>query len=149
MRVRKISALNGCFFFQADDGIRVTSVTGVQTCALPISGVGKSRLFRELVVSGAVRDWLVLESVVASYGKPAAWLPVIELLKAYFQIDARDGDGKIRDKVTGKLYSLDASLEPLLRPLLWLLDVHDDDASWARLDPRQRRHLTLDAVKRL
>src|SRR5437763_8358084 len=26
-----------CFFFQADDGIRDTSVTGVQTCALPIS----------------------------------------------------------------------------------------------------------------
>ena len=25
------------FFFQAEDGIRVWSVTGVQTCALPIS----------------------------------------------------------------------------------------------------------------
>src|SRR5437879_10635251 len=27
------------FFFQAEDGIRDTSVTGVQTCALPISGI--------------------------------------------------------------------------------------------------------------
>src|SRR6266853_2656881 len=27
------------FFFQAADGIRVLTVTGVQTCALPISGV--------------------------------------------------------------------------------------------------------------
>src|SRR5437762_4424577 len=27
----------GCFLFQAEDGIRDTSVTGVQTCALPIS----------------------------------------------------------------------------------------------------------------
>ena len=26
------------FFFQAEDGIRDWSVTGVQTCALPISG---------------------------------------------------------------------------------------------------------------
>src|SRR5262249_57245921 len=26
------------FFFQAEDGIRYWSVTGVQTCALPISG---------------------------------------------------------------------------------------------------------------
>src|SRR5260370_37156058 len=26
-----------CFFFQAEDGIRDSSVTGVQTCALPIS----------------------------------------------------------------------------------------------------------------
>src|SRR5437879_7422279 len=28
------------FFFQAEDGIRDTSVTGVQTCALPISTLG-------------------------------------------------------------------------------------------------------------
>src|SRR5437762_6798172 len=29
--------LDRLFFFQAEDGIRDTSVTGVQTCALPIS----------------------------------------------------------------------------------------------------------------
>src|ERR1017187_7056047 len=31
------------FFFQAEDGIRDTSVTGVQTCALPICFRGKNR----------------------------------------------------------------------------------------------------------
>src|SRR5438046_5049575 len=30
-----------CFFFQAEDGIRDWSVTGVQTCALPISVGGE------------------------------------------------------------------------------------------------------------
>src|SRR5438046_9335242 len=29
--------MSRCFFFQAEDGIRDWSVTGVQTCALPIS----------------------------------------------------------------------------------------------------------------
>src|SRR5256885_8187200 len=29
-----------CFFFQAEDGIRDYKVTGVQTCALPIYGLG-------------------------------------------------------------------------------------------------------------
>src|SRR6266704_4713357 len=29
-----------CFFFPAEDGIRDRNVTGVQTCALPISAVG-------------------------------------------------------------------------------------------------------------
>src|SRR5256885_9052475 len=28
--------VDGCFFFQAEDGIRYYKVTGVQTCALPI-----------------------------------------------------------------------------------------------------------------
>src|SRR5260370_24297703 len=32
------------FFFQAEDGIRDSSVTGVQTCALPISGRSPYRL---------------------------------------------------------------------------------------------------------
>src|SRR3989440_8941847 len=32
----------GCFFFQAEDGIRHLIVTGVQTCALPISALGIS-----------------------------------------------------------------------------------------------------------
>src|SRR5256885_3502585 len=32
------------FFFQAEDGIRYYKVTGVQTCALPISGKGKSSI---------------------------------------------------------------------------------------------------------
>src|SRR2546429_1628763 len=30
-----------CCFFQAEDGIRDVAVTGVQTCALPISGWGR------------------------------------------------------------------------------------------------------------
>src|SRR2546429_3421050 len=41
MRTRRGSwcepARRCCFFFQAEDGIRDVAVTGVQTCALPIS----------------------------------------------------------------------------------------------------------------
>src|SRR6478736_367490 len=33
---RKGPKMIRCFFFQAEDGIRVLTVTGVQTCALPI-----------------------------------------------------------------------------------------------------------------
>src|SRR5690349_21382568 len=32
-----LAELDQCFFFQAEDGIRDLYVTGVQTCALPIS----------------------------------------------------------------------------------------------------------------
>src|SRR2546429_6961247 len=33
----QMQSINLCFFFQAEDGIRDVAVTGVQTCALPIS----------------------------------------------------------------------------------------------------------------
>src|SRR5256886_11764187 len=35
-RVRNVGTRFACFFFQAEDGIRDLTVTGVQTCALPI-----------------------------------------------------------------------------------------------------------------
>src|SRR6266542_5047279 len=51
------------FFFQAEDGIRAATVTGVQTCALPISrGRGSARGSRDLPVSDLtmrVRDAMV------------------------------------------------------------------------------------------
>ena len=49
--------------------------------------------------------------------------PVIDLLKSYFQIEDRDDERRIREKVTGKLLTLDEALKPHLVPLLALLDV--------------------------
>src|SRR2546430_5350577 len=36
MKYRQLNVYHVCFFFQAEDGIRDLTVTGVQTCALPI-----------------------------------------------------------------------------------------------------------------
>src|SRR5437868_8071022 len=41
------------FFFQAEDGIRDRNVTGVQTCALPISAVAAA----DDQIRQAVADW--------------------------------------------------------------------------------------------
>jgi len=112
-------------------------------------GVGKSRLFWEFTHSHRTQGWLIVESSSVSYGKATAFLPLIELLRAHFQIEASDEARKIREKVTGKLLSLDRALEPSLPALLWLLDVPVDDPQWQRLDPPQRRQQTLDGIKRL
>jgi class 3 adenylate cyclase/tetratricopeptide (TPR) repeat protein len=113
------------------------------------AGVGKSRLFWEFTHSHRTEGWLIVESSSVSYGKATAFLPLIELLRTYFQIEARDDARKIREKVTGKLLSLDRALEPSLPALLWLLDVPVDDPQWQRLDPPRRRQQTLDGIRRL
>ena len=113
------------------------------------AGVGKSRLVYELVHSHRLHGWLTLESASVSYGKATSYLPVIDLLKGYFKIQDRDDLREIREKVTGKLLTLDRALEPTLPALLALLDVPVDDPAWRTLDPGQRRQLTLDGVKRL
>ena len=119
------------------------------------AGVGKSRLFYEFTRSHRTQGWLLLESGSAAYGKATQYLPIIDLIKSYCQIEARDDGRKICEKLTGKLLTLDRALEPTLPALLALLDVTVDpsagsgQAQWRDLDPPQRRQRTLDAVKRL
>src|SRR5262245_18332850 len=113
------------------------------------AGVGKSRLLYEFTHSHRMQGWLILESASISYGKATSYLPVIDLLKSYFKIQDRDELREIREKVTGKLLTLDRALEPTLPALLALLYVPVDDPAWRALDPGQRRLRTLDAVKRL
>src|SRR5262249_45069905 len=75
--------------------------------------------------------------------------PVIDLLKGYCAIEDRDDPRRLREKLTGKLLTLDPGLQPLLPPLLALLDLSVDDPAWSALDPPQRRARTLDVLKRL
>jgi tetratricopeptide (TPR) repeat protein len=110
-------------------------------------GVGKSRLYWEFSHSHRAQGWLVLESGSVSYGKATNYLPIIELLRAYFAVEQADDPRKIRERVTGKLLSLDRQLEPCVTPVLYLLDVPIEDESWNRLDPPTRRQRILDGVK--
>ena len=112
-------------------------------------GVGKSRLYYEFTHSHRVQDCFVIASTSVSYGKAASYFPLIDLLRTYFRIEGRDDARLIREKVTGRLLSLDRALEPFLSAMLWLLDVSADDPHWERLDPPQRRQQILDGVKRL
>jgi class 3 adenylate cyclase/tetratricopeptide (TPR) repeat protein len=128
---------------------RAGGVYGQVVAVVGEPGVGKSRLVWEFTHSHHTRDWLVLEAASVSYGTTSTYFPVIELLKSYFQIEPRDDARKIREKLTGKLLSRDRALEPTLPVLLSLLDIPVDDPEWTRLDPRQRRRQTLDALKRL
>jgi class 3 adenylate cyclase/tetratricopeptide (TPR) repeat protein len=112
-------------------------------------GVGKSRLFYEFMHSHRIEGCLIIESGSVSYGKATPYLPVIDLLKAYFKIHDRDTQRDAREKVTGKLLTLDKTLEPAMPALLSLLDVPPADQQWQNLDPLQRRQRTLEAIRGL
>jgi len=83
-----------------------------------------------------------------SYGKATPYLPIRDLLKAYFQIDAREDERAIREKVD-KCLTLDVALQPTRSAALALLDVRVEDLQWQSLDPSQRRLRTIESVRRL
>src|SRR5438552_18766495 len=71
------------FFFQAEDGIRDDLVTGVQTCALPISirsgamGFSSSRATTHVTpdntpVASRIADWAEVDRLVGAMGELGA-----------------------------------------------------------------------------
>ncbi|MBI3757848.1 MAG: AAA family ATPase [Deltaproteobacteria bacterium] len=117
-------------------------------------GLGKSRLFYELV--GAydhtplrIHGCLVLEAYSVSHGKAAPYLPVIELLKTYFQMQPQDDERTRRQKVIGKVLELDRSLEDTLPYLFALLGVEEQPSPLQQMDAQIRRRRTFEALKKL
>ena len=113
------------------------------------AGVGKSRLMHEFIHSDQTAGWLVLETSSVSYGRATPYLPVIELLRHYFQINVHDSKQLVGEKVTAKILTLDAALQDAIPPLLDLLDALDDEHPFRSLDLIQHRHHTYQAVVRL
>jgi class 3 adenylate cyclase/tetratricopeptide (TPR) repeat protein len=111
-------------------------------------GVGKSRLFHEFTTSRAGDGWLVLHTGASSYGKTTAYGPVIDLLRSYFGL--RDEQTDVEAVVRARLAALDPELLAIAAALLELLQSGGAASEqWRLLDRRQRRHETLEAVRRL
>lgn len=113
------------------------------------AGVGKSRLFLEFKARTQSCSALVLETFSVSHGKAFAYLPLIELLKNYFQITPRDVERICREKVIGKVLNLDRTLEELLPYVLYLLAIEEQGSALPAMDPQIRRERTFDAITRL
>ncbi len=111
-------------------------------------GVGKSRLCYEfkLISQG---ECLVLEAFSVSHGKAYPYLPLIELLKDYFQIVPQDDERRRREKVGGKVLMLERTLEGTLPYLFSLLGITEPGSPLQQMDPQIRRRRTFEAIKRL
>ena len=113
------------------------------------AGVGKSRLFHEFKTRAPARNCLVLETFSVSHGKAFAYLPLIELLRNYFQITPLDDERRCREKIAGKVLMLERSLESDLPYLLHLLGISDPGSALTDMDARLRREHTFKAVTQL
>jgi class 3 adenylate cyclase/predicted ATPase len=111
-------------------------------------GVGKSRLCHEFKVLVQKRG-LVLETFAIAHSKSYPDLPLIELLKGYFHIAPQDDERRRREKVTGRMLTLDRNLEETLPYVLSLLFPTEVTATLREMDPQIRGRRTREAVRRL
>ena len=121
---------------------------GQIVAAVGEAGAGKSRLMYEF--KATIPDGCkVLEAYSVSHGKASAWLPVLELLKSYFEIADEDDDSRRSEKVEAKMRGLDPALADTLPYILSLLGIAGAGQSLAMMDAQVRRRRTLEAVKRI
>jgi len=112
-------------------------------------GIGKSRLVAEFVGTHTGPEWLVFTAATISHGHPAAFLPLIALLRAYFELSDDMAGERVRGAVMDRLRKVDPALESVAQPILALLNAAPEDPEWAALEPMRRRRRTFEAVVRL
>ena len=127
---------------------RATSGHGQIVAAMAEAGTGKSRLYFEFKTTSQ-SGWMVLETFSVSHGKASAYLPVLDLLHGYFKIAGGDDERTRREKVNGKVLTLDRALEDTVPYLFGLLGIVEGDDSLAQMDGQLKKRRTLEAIKRI
>jgi predicted ATPase len=92
---------------------------------------------------------LVLETFSVSHGKASAFLPVIDLLRTYFRITGDDDERRRREKINGRIVTLDRSLEDGLPYLYGLFGRTDENSPIAEVEAQARKRRSLEAIKRI
>ena len=90
---------------------RVVEGSGQVTGIVGEAGVGKSRLLLEFINQLPPGEFTYLEGRCLHYGGSMAYLPIIDILKSYFEIKAGDREYLIKKKIEEKVMDLDLNLE--------------------------------------
>jgi len=113
------------------------------------AGLGKSRLLYEFRKAVANEDVTFLEGKCLSYSRGVVYHPIIDILKANFDVRDEDGDLQIREKIKKGLELLGADEVSTLPYLLDLLSVKDSGSDKIPLSPEERKYRIFGALKQL
>jgi class 3 adenylate cyclase/tetratricopeptide (TPR) repeat protein len=105
------------------------------------AGVGKSRLCEEFCASVALRGIDVRRTAGVSHGRSVPLLPVLSLVRDYFEIDDTETPAEVRAKVGGRILALAPDLAadlPLFFDFIEVADPNDRPPALAP-DVRMRR----------
>jgi tetratricopeptide (TPR) repeat protein len=113
------------------------------------AGVGKSRLLYEFRKAITNEDVTFLEGKCLSYGRGVAYHPVIDILKASFDVRQGDGDSVIKEKVKRSLEVIGVEEATTLPYLLELLSVKESGLDKIPLSPEAKKDRMMEAIKRI
>ncbi len=141
-RSDELSRLRECFEKARGGEGQVVGIVGEP-------GIGKSRLLlqlRELLPEG---EYTYLEGGCIHYGEAMAYLPILGILRNYFDIQEGDEEATSKRKMDERLASINGQIAHILPPLQELLSLAVDDQTFLSLEPVQRRERVFEAIRYL
>ena len=128
---------------------RAKSGRGQAFSIIAEAGVGKSRLLYEFRKAVANEGVTFLEGKCLSYSRGVAYHPVIDILKANFDIREGDGDSEVKEKVKRQLKVLRVSEASTFPYLLDLLSVKDSGVDKMSMSPEGRKDRIIEALNQI
>ena len=128
---------------------RVKSGSGQVIGLLGEAGVGKSRLLLEMRNMLPQDEYSYLEGRCLQYGGSMAYLPVLDILRSYFDIKEGDREFLIKKKMEDKILDLDVKLKGVIPAFQSLLSLKVDDEDFSKFEPKEKREKTFEALRDL
>jgi len=113
------------------------------------AGVGKSRLCHEFAERHRAKGVAVYQVTGQAHTKSVPLLPVLGLLRAYFDIGEQDSEQTARERIAGKLLLMDESFADDLSLMFDFLGVPNPERRPPRMDPEARQRQLLGLTRRL
>jgi class 3 adenylate cyclase/tetratricopeptide (TPR) repeat protein len=128
---------------------KVQSGSGQVVGVVGEAGVGKSRILMELRSQLPQGEFTYLEGRCLQYGGSIIYMPILDILRSFFEIKEGDREIIIRDKMKEKALTLDEKLEGTLPSFQELFSLKVEDEEYHKLEPQQKREKTFEAIRDL
>jgi class 3 adenylate cyclase/tetratricopeptide (TPR) repeat protein len=113
------------------------------------AGVGKSRLYHEFVERCRSEGTEVFQAQGQAHGKAIPFMPILQMLRAFFGIGDNDPEQLAREKIAGRALLLDAAFADDLPLMFDFLGVPDPERPVPQMSPEARQRALADVLCRL
>ena len=113
------------------------------------AGIGKSRLCHEFAQRCREEGLEVFEAQAQAHGTTVPYMPVLQMLRAFFGIGEREPEQAAREKIAGRALLLDAGFADDLPLLFDFLGVPDPDRPLPQMSPEARQRALAEVVCRI
>jgi tetratricopeptide (TPR) repeat protein len=128
---------------------KVRSGSGQVVGIVGEAGVGKSRIIFEIKQMLPKEEYGYLEGRCIHYGGSIAYLPILDILRSFFEIKEGEQEFPIKKKIKEKIIQFDEKLKTVVPPFQELLSLRVDDEAYLKLEPKQKREEIFEAIRDL